>query len=315
VTTSIVFGPVPSRRLGLSLGINNVPDKTCSYSCAYCQVGLTYPRVVEPGQFYEPNQIIVAVTKHLEHREGPEIDFVTFVPNGEPTLDINLGRTIQRLKSLGHKTAVVTNSSSIWRRSVRDALNDADWVSVKIDTVDRKVWKKINHPHPALQLDQILQGIRDFAHSYSGYLTTETMLVSPFNNGKQQLTEVAEFITSIDPKIAYLTVPIRPPAMAWVSCPDQEELRKSLSFFSEQFDRTILLDSETVGTFGQAGDPIAALLAILAVHPMCEEAMSDFMERFEFDRDQLQTLVDRGLMVIEKYRDTTYYTKHRSQGA
>jgi wyosine [tRNA(Phe)-imidazoG37] synthetase (radical SAM superfamily) len=131
----IAFGPVPSRRLGRSLGINNIPPKVCSYSCVYCQLGRTLKMQVERQAFHLPEEILVAVQKKVNSVKaaGESIDYLTFVPDGEPSLDINLGHAIELLRPLGLPIAVITNASLIWREDVRTDLRKADWVSLKVD--------------------------------------------------------------------------------------------------------------------------------------------------------------------------------------
>jgi len=126
----ITFGPIPSRRLGRSLGINNIPPKVCTYSCGYCQVGHTIKMRVGRQAFYEPAEILREVKEKITKvREiGEAIDYLTLVPDGEPTLDINLGREIDLLKPLGFKIAVISNASLIWREDIRDDLMQAEYL-------------------------------------------------------------------------------------------------------------------------------------------------------------------------------------------
>ena len=138
----IAFGPVPSRRLGRSLGVNNIPHKVCPYSCVYCQVGRTLRFQIEPSRFYEPAAIVQKVREKVFESEGP-IDYLTFVPDGEPTLDGGIGETIEQLKPLGIRIAVITNATLIDRRDVQAALRAVDWVSFKVDSVSEKTWKKL----------------------------------------------------------------------------------------------------------------------------------------------------------------------------
>ncbi len=116
----ITFGPVPSRRLGRSLGINNIPPKICTYSCVYCQLGRTIKMQADRRAFYETEKVFQDVKNKVEKAKGKgeTIDYLTFVPDGEPTLDINLGREIELLRPLGIKVAVISNSSLIWREDV-----------------------------------------------------------------------------------------------------------------------------------------------------------------------------------------------------
>lgn len=151
---SIIFGPVPSRRLGRSLGINNIPPKACSYSCVYCQVGPTRASEAVPRGFYPPLEVVRQVreaVKDLRSR-GERIDYLTFVPDGEPTLDAGLSQEIDLLRPLGVPIAVISNVSLAWRPEVAGALNKADWVSVKVDTVDKRAWRRMNRPHRDMQL-------------------------------------------------------------------------------------------------------------------------------------------------------------------
>ena len=176
---SLVFGPVPSRRLGRSLGVNNIPAKTCSYSCVYCQLGRTTRLSIERRKFYPPREIYLRVAERLSliKEKGEKVDYVTFVPDGEPTLDVNLGHEIRLLKSLGVKVAVLTNASLMSREDVRLDLMGADLVSVKIDSLHVKTWKRVNRPHPSLVLDKIIEGLKSFSKEYKGMLITETMMI------------------------------------------------------------------------------------------------------------------------------------------
>lgn len=164
------FGPVPSRRLGRSLGINNIPPKTCSYSCVYCQLGRTSKLRLERDEFYSPDKILRDVEDKIRQarRRGEAIDYLTFVPDGEPTLDLHIGEEIKRLRKLGLKIAVITNSSLIWETDVREELLMADWVSIKVDAVSPDIWRKVNRPHARLDLDRIWEGISEFARTFKG---------------------------------------------------------------------------------------------------------------------------------------------------
>jgi wyosine [tRNA(Phe)-imidazoG37] synthetase (radical SAM superfamily) len=130
----IAFGPVPSRRLGRSLGINNIPAKVCTYSCVYRQVGRTDTLQVERCPFYEPDEIFKIVREQVmkANKKSESIDYLTFVSNGEPTLDVNLSGEIDQLKSMGIKIAIITNASLVFREDVRADLMKADWVSLKM---------------------------------------------------------------------------------------------------------------------------------------------------------------------------------------
>jgi wyosine [tRNA(Phe)-imidazoG37] synthetase (radical SAM superfamily) len=165
VDDMIAFGPVPSRRLGRSLGINNIPPKVCTYSCVYCQLGRTINMQVGQSAFYDPGDITTAVQDKVKKATevGESIDYLTFVSDGEPSLDLNLGREIELLRPLGIKIAVITNSSLIGREDVRENLMQADWVSLKMDSVREEIWRRINQPYGTLRLNSILDGALEFS--------------------------------------------------------------------------------------------------------------------------------------------------------
>ena len=157
----LAFGPVPSRRLGQSIGINNIPPKICSYSCVYCQLGRTNNLQVKHEAFYKPKELAETVKNKVKTviDMAEPIDYLTFVPDGEPTLDINLGEEIGLLTPLEIKIAVITNSSLLWDDEVRNALSKADLISVKIDAISHNIWQKINRPHKSLIHKEILAEI------------------------------------------------------------------------------------------------------------------------------------------------------------
>ena len=161
------YGPVPSRRLGKSLGINNIPAKVCTYSCVYCQVGRTTRMLNDRSTFFEPEDIFRDVQRRLtEAKEASErVDYLTFVPDGEPTLDMNLGPEIMLLRELKVPVGVITNSSLLWRDDVKEDLAKADWVSLKIDAVQEVAWRRINRPHKGILLPTVLDGDTGFCQS------------------------------------------------------------------------------------------------------------------------------------------------------
>ena len=235
-TPTITFGPVPSRRLGRSLGINNIPEKFCSYSCVYCQVGPTTCKTVNRQSFFSPDRIVSDVSNILTRlRDTREkIDYLTFVSNGEPTLDANLGAAIENLSPFGIRTAVITNSSLLWREDVRTDLDRANWVSVKVDSIEEPVWRKINRPHKGLRLSEIIDGIERFKESFSGELVSETMLVQGINDKVEHARKLADFLGQLNPKCSYISVPIRPPTDPTVKGPHAQILEEISSILSSR---------------------------------------------------------------------------------
>jgi wyosine [tRNA(Phe)-imidazoG37] synthetase (radical SAM superfamily) len=307
--TSLVFGPIPSRRLGRSLGINNIPFKYCTYSCVYCQLGLTnlMSRIVR--DFFKSNEIVQEVKNKLEELEsaGEKIDYLTFVPDGEPTLDINLGKTIEKLKTLGIKIAVITNSSLLSKKEIRNELMLADWVSVKIDSAYSSVWKKINRPYGSFKLPEILDGISAFASEFKGKLVTETMLVKGINDNVESLYKTAERINIINPDKAYILVPTRPPAESYVRQPDEYNINADYQIFNNfSIDTELLIRYE--GTdFTFTSDAEKELLSILAVHPMRKDAVENFLLKSGNDWVLVENLIKELKIKEVNYNHSSYF--------
>jgi wyosine [tRNA(Phe)-imidazoG37] synthetase (radical SAM superfamily) len=311
VNIMIAFGPVPSRRLGRSLGINNIPPKVCTYSCVYCQVGRTTEMQAGRDAFYEPQEILTAAQEKVKKtREAAElIDYLTFVPDGEPTLDVNLGREIELLKRLDIPIAVITNASLVWREDVREALMKADWVSLKVDSTREEVWRRIDRPHGTLRLTSILDGMLEFAQAYKGELVTETMLVNGINDGDDHIAEVADFLARLRPSTSYLAIPTRPPAEGWVRPADEEAINRAYQLVRTKVDQVEYLIGYEGDAFAFTGNVKEDLLSITAVHPMREEAVSKFLAHAGADWTVVDRLIAQRQLVDVEYDGQKFYVR------
>ena len=312
----IVFGPVPSRRFGRSMGINNISPKICTYSCIYCQIGHTPHMEVERKEFYPSEKIYEEVMKKLAilERKGEEVDFLTFVPDGEPTLDANLGKEIELLKQTGIKIAVITNSSLLWREDVRNEVAEADAVSIKIDAVNGGTWKKMNRPHPLLKLSSILEGIKKFADIYEGMLITETMMVKGVNDGMEEMERIADFIASISPFKAYVAIPTRPPAEPWVMPPDEHVINEIYQIFTERMEKVEYLIGYEGNEFAFTGNVEEDLLSIMAVHPMREDAVKEFLKKADAEWNVVEELMKKGEVIETFYMGRKFYMRRIGKG-
>ncbi len=308
---SIVFGPIPSRRLRRSLGINNIPPKICSYSCIYCQIGTTDTMSIKRNEYFSPEEIYLEVSEKVKQlqSDGERIDYLTFVPDGEPTLDINLGKTIDKLKSLGIRIAVITNSSLLCDEEVRKDLLNADWVSVKIDTVDEKIWHKIDRPNGKLELKKIISGIKSFASSFKGTLVTETMIVKGINDNIESIKKTAETISQIKSYKSFILAPIRPPAEKLVEPPSEERLNIVYQMFRDFVISVELLFFNEGTNFSYSSDTEKELLSILAVHPMRKDAVEEFLSRSKKTWDLIDDLIKNNQLKKVIYANNTFLLK------
>ena len=307
----IAFGPVPSRRLGRSLGVNNIPPKKCTYSCIYCQVGNIGKIQLERRELYRPEIIAQEVEKKVKKtmKQGESIDYLAFVPDGEPTLDIYLGDEIDLLRPFGVKIGVISNASLIWREDVRKDLMKADWVSLKVDAVDKKIWRRINRPHRDLQLPLIQEGMLQFAREYTGKLVTETMLVKNVNDSITHLKDVADFLSQLSPTKAYLSIPTRPPAEERVHPPGEEVLNAAYQIISSRLEDVECLFGYEGNAFSMTGNVEEDLLGIVSVHPMREEAVLDFLTRAGEDWSFVKKLINRNLLLETEYEGQKFYIR------
>ena len=307
----IAFGPIPSRRLGQSLGINNITAKACSVTCVYCQVGPTTEKIIEPRAFFSPAQIHQAVAErvHKLRADGQRIDYLSFVPDGEPTLDIALGDSIDALRDLEIPIAVITNGTLLWRADVRARLSRADLVSVKIDSVHEDAWRRINLPHRDLALTAILQGIRDFAAGFRGTLITDTMLIAGINDDVASLTDTAAFVADIAPKTAYLAVPSRPTTVKGLQGTDEAGLIRAHEIFAARLPSVELLTGHEAGEFAHTGDARADLLAITAVHPMRETAVRQLLARDAADWHLVEDLLAADMLKSTEFDGERFYLR------
>jgi len=307
----ITFGPVPSRRLGRSLGINNIPPKICTYSCIYCQLGKTSNMKIQPQVFYPPSKIFKEVQKKVEksREKGELIDYLTFVPDGEPTLDINLGQEIKLTKSLGIKIAVITNSSLIDKKIVQENLTKADLISFKIDSVEEEIWRKVDRPNRNLSLKDILNSMLKFKEIFKGKIITETMLVKDINDNNQHIRKVADFLGQLKPSRAYLSIPIRPPAENRVQSPSEEVINQDYHIFKEKVDQVECLIGYEGNAFAFTGEVEEDILSITSVHPMREDAMKDFLRRANSDWLLIERLIKQGKLVESEYEGHKFYIR------
>jgi wyosine [tRNA(Phe)-imidazoG37] synthetase (radical SAM superfamily) len=205
-----VYGPVPSRRLGRSLGIDLVPKKICTYDCIYCQIGRTTRQTTERAEYTPASSVLQDVKKVLREC-GDMVDYIACSGSGEPTLNIAIGKVIQGIKELSSApVAVITNSSLLHHGEVRKAILQADVVMPSLDAVTPSVFQTINRPHPSLDIAQITQGLADFRREYKGQIWLEILLCRGVNDGMEEIEKLQQAIRTIQPDKVQLNTVVRP---------------------------------------------------------------------------------------------------------
>lgn len=270
---------------------------------------------VEREAFYKPEEIAQGVKEKLKQvREKSEpIDYLTFVSDGEPTLDANLGREIGLLKSSGMRVAVITNASLIWHEDVRQDLQEADWVSLKVDTVSKEIWRRINRPQKSLKLEAILDGMLRFADSFKGELTTESMLIQGRNDNSEEIEGMASFLAELRPDVAYLAIPTRPPAKRTVTAAGEQAINMAYQIFSKRLSSVEYLIGYEGNAFAFTGNAEDDLLSITSVHPMREEAVIAFLKKAGKKWVVIDRLIEDGSLVEVEYQGRKFYMRKLPQ--
>jgi wyosine [tRNA(Phe)-imidazoG37] synthetase (radical SAM superfamily) len=264
-----VFGPIPSRRLGKSLGIDPIPLKTCNWNCVYCQLGRTRPLINERREYIPRRQILAEVDQALASHQPGEIDWVTFVGSGEPTLHSGLGYLIREVKARTDlPVAVITNGALLSDPLVRGELLAADAVMPSLDAGDPTLFRKVNRPWPSLKFDAHARGLAQFREVYTGRLWVEVMLVGGLNDTEQALTGIAAALHRVHPDRVDLTLPERPPAESWVHPPDEAGLQRALDILGAIAQ--VAPPPQCKFSLSGETDVIQAVIDVITRHPMRE---------------------------------------------
>ncbi|MGM0649488.1 MAG: radical SAM protein [Bacteroidota bacterium] len=309
--SQVIFGPVPSRRLGQSIGINHIPPKVCTYACRYCQLGNAIRMQTKRENFYDPDELISQVKARLKASE--KVDFLTLVPDGEPALDARLDVLVTGLKKLGIPVAIISNASMLWEKDVRKAMLKADRVSVKVDAATEAMWRKVDRPHKNLDFKTVRQGIRDFASEYNGYLMTESMLIKGYNDTEAELKKIADFLGEIKPDVSYIGIPTRPPADKRVEPAGEEALQTAWALFSEKIKHVEFLIGYEGNAFAASGDAESDILSITAVHPMREDAVEALLEKDNASMQLIEQLIKDKKLLRLNFGGHNFYLRKLKQ--
>jgi len=262
-----VFGPVPSRRLGFSLGLDLVPFKTCSYNCIYCELGKTTHLTIQRLPYVSAEKILEDLNNFFTNKKHPLVDFITVGGSGEPTLNVYLGDIIEGAKALGKApVAVLTNGSLLWQEEVIKALLQADVVLPSLDAVFEESWHRINRPHPELKLDTIIQSLKDFRQQYAGQIWLEILFVKGINDTREEIEAMQMLLQEIAPDEIHLNTVARPPAESEIEPLTETELEKIRQILGSKA-KIIVQFSRHIQTRSPLGNLKSRILDMLTRRP------------------------------------------------
>jgi len=298
------YGPVLSRRLGLSLGIDILPPKTCNLDCIYCQLGRTQKRVEFRHPYFRFEDIMQAIRKALEGTE--RIDYLTFSGSGEPTLNAHLGALIREIKKITPKpVAVLTNSLLLQEKEVRQELRAADLVVPSLDAAEQSIFLQINRPSPSVNLNNIIEGLIHFREEFGGEIWLEIMLVKEVNDYPDHLEKLKKAAERIRPDKIQLNTVVRPPAESWVRPLEKEELIEAAKIFGSQAE----IITETIRRVNKSKkeDLKIKILSILKRRPASQEELATILGE---EPAGVSEILDR-LLAEQKIKIRQHY--HRLQ--
>ena len=274
-----VFGPVPSRRLGKSLGIDTIPLKTCNWNCVYCQLGRSVPLTNERKEYVPSDEILSEIEQALTVHKPGEIDWVTFVGSGEPLLHAKMGWLIQQVKRMTKlPVAVITNGSLLYLPEVRQELIPADAVLPTLDAGTAELYRKINRPHPEITFERLVDGLISFRKEYKGNLWVEVMLLDRLNDSSEALWEIAKILQTVKPDAIHINLPTRPPAETWVKTPHPEGLIQAMAIFG--YIAEVVHPAEENFDLSGYNNPVDAIISIISRHPMSQDQLEKTLGRW-----------------------------------
>ncbi len=300
-----VFGPVPSRRLGLSLGVDLIPAKTCSYDCLYCQVGRTTQKTVQSKAFVPIHEVLDELTKRLEIITP---DAITLSGSGEPTLYSEIDQVIAAIKRITDtKIAILTNGSLFWQEVVRRRVSGADIIMPTLTTAFEETFRTIHRSHPELSVEIIIEGLRRLRQMYNGQILLEVFLLAGINDSEKELEGLREVIETISPDKIQLNTVVRPPADQSAILLDMERLKEIRDFFGERAE--IIAEAPLRKTWGKHDPMVESILEMAKRRPL---RALDIATLFDMPLEEAEGVVKgleiKGTLRQQEHLGEVYYT-------
>jgi wyosine [tRNA(Phe)-imidazoG37] synthetase (radical SAM superfamily) len=301
-----IFGPVPSRRLGRSLGVDLVPYKTCTFDCIYCDVGRTTRKTTSRQSYVPPEEIQGELELYLSVLDKKP-DYITLSGSGEPTLNTNIGEIVQRIKEITSiPIAILTNSSLFSLDEVRRDLSEADIVLPSLDAITPALFEYINRPYPSLEIEEIISGLIQFRKQYRGQIWLEILFCRGVNDGKEEVGKLKEIIERIHPDKVQLNTSVRPPVEDFAF----PLTFKQLEDIKEELGSNVEVVSEFMGPMGDRfdSDKDAEIIQLIKRRPCTAEDISKALGlRMEELIKSLNYLIGKGAIRYRVFEHRCYY--------
>lgn len=302
-----IFGPVPSRRLGVSLGVDLVKKKTCNLDCVYCECGRTEETTNERKSYVDKEKVMAEIKDYING--GNYLDYITFSGWGEPTLNSDIGDILKEIKKITDiKTAVITNGTLLWMKEVREALMISDVVMPSLDAVSKEVFEKINRPYKNLEIEKIKSGIIEFANEYKGELKLEIFIIDGINNEDSEIEKFKEIIKKIKPSIVQLNSLDRPAPESWVKKADSDILEKIKTAL--EYDKIEIISKyknrENIKNYNESSEKLILNMIekrpctvedIVEITGISKAEVNKYIDILEKEKKTLTILGERGVFI------------------
>jgi len=301
-----LYGPVPSRRLGRSLGIDLVPHKICTYDCIYCQIGKTTDKTLVRKEYVPLKEILEEVRRFLKE-ETSSIDHLSLSGSGEPTLHSQIRSVIEGIKAITSiPVAVITNGSLLYEEGVRQDLLSADIVLPSLDAVSSEVFMRINRPRPGFSIGKVIEGMVEFRKVYKGQIWLEILFCKGINDSKEELLKMKKAVDRIQPDRIHLNTVVRPPSEKWAAPLSQKEMEEFKDFFGEK--ASIISEFDRHPSSMPERDIKEEILKILKRRPLSSSDLSRGMGIPQNELDQyIGPLTREGKIQTRIFGDSVYY--------
>lgn len=302
---SHIFGPVPSRRLGLSLGIDLIPRKTCSYDCIYCQVGKTTDQIMKPTSFVPVPDVIKELKEVLSKTPS---DVITLAGSGEPTLNTDIGEIILEIKKItSTPITLLTNGSLLWDKHVREKVTGVDILIPTLSSVYEETYKKIHRPHPGLKLDNILKGLKEMRKEYTGDFIFEVVLLKGLNDTEKEISGISKIIKDIQPDKVQLNTVVRPPSEPSAISLSSEKLEEIKNYLGGS---TEIIAAATLQSRVNKLDSIGSqIIEMIKRRPVTVDDISNSLNIQKVETERfIKGLIIKGHIQEQRHGDSLFYT-------
>lgn len=305
MNNSYVYGPVPSRRLGLSLGVDITPFKLCSLDCVYCQLGPTTTKTTKTKDYFSDQEILTQIKKRI--KTSPRIDYITFSGSGEPTLNSRIGPLIKKIKEFTDiPVAVLTNSTLLTQKKVRDALKQADVVVPSLDAAVQDIFEKINRPHSSLKIEEIIDGLKKFRKEFQQQIWLEIVFVKGINDSPSHIKALKKAAQEIKPDKVQLNTVIRPPSEKSALPLSQKEMEKIKNMMGKESE--VIAHFKKKGLTSEEENIQNIILDMIRRRPVTAEDISNSLGRHKNEvLKYIDLLKKEDKIKTVTYKDQDYY--------